>query len=60
MDAPCSGLGTIFKQPDIKAKKTYDDVTSLSKLQYEILVNSSKSVKDNGYLIYSTCTISQK
>lgn len=60
VDAPCSGLGTIFKQPDIRAKKTSEDITSLSHLQYEILENCSKSVNDNGYLIYSTCTISQR
>lgn len=59
VDAPCSGLGTMFKQPDIKYNKSYEDIINLTKTQQKILSNCSKSVSAGGYLIYSTCTISK-
>ncbi len=55
-DVPCSGLGVIFKKPDIKYK-SIENITALPKIQYEILANASRYVKAGGYLIYSTCTI---
>lgn len=60
VDAPCSGLGTMFKQPDIKYNKTASQLNQLQDLQLRILKNSSKSVNAGGYLIYSTCTIAKK
>ena len=59
VDAPCSGLGTMFKQPDIKYNKTYEDMKNLAVTQLKILENCSKSVAKHGYLVYSTCTISK-
>lgn len=55
-DVPCSGLGAISKKPEIKYKdlKQFAD---LPKLQLKILENSSRFVKSNGILVYSTCTI---
>ena len=55
-DVPCSGLGVIFKKPDIKYKPI-DNILSLPSIQYDILSNASKYVKKGGYLIYSTCTL---
>jgi 16S rRNA (cytosine967-C5)-methyltransferase len=55
-DVPCSGLGVIFKKPDIKYK-AIDSILALPKIQYDILSNVSKYVKVGGYLIYSTCTL---
>lgn len=60
VDAPCSGLGTMFKQPDIKYNKSVEDIINLAKIQLKILSNCSKSVSAGGYIIYSTCTISKK
>ncbi|MEX1378203.1 MAG: 16S rRNA (cytosine(967)-C(5))-methyltransferase RsmB [Eubacteriales bacterium] len=60
VDAPCSGLGTMFKQPDIKYNKTYEDIKELAKTQLRILNNCAKSVSAGGHLIYSTCTISKR
>ncbi len=57
VDAPCSGLGTLSKKPDIKWKQDPHQLEKLNHLQYEILVNASKHVKQNGILVYSTCTI---
>jgi 16S rRNA (cytosine967-C5)-methyltransferase len=57
VDAPCSGLGTLSKKPDIKWKQNLAQIEKLSLLQYEILVNASRHVKLNGILVYSTCSI---
>lgn len=57
VDAPCSGLGLIRRKPDIKWKKNKDDIKEITSLQYEILENASKYLKNQGILIYSTCTI---
>lgn len=55
-DAPCSGMGIVRRKPEIKYKSE-EEVSSLPKLQLEILNTSSKYVKKGGVLIYSTCTI---
>jgi len=57
VDAPCSGLGIIRRKPDIKYNKSENDLTSLVKLQSEILSVASEYVKEGGTLIYSTCTL---
>jgi len=54
-DVPCSGLGMIFKKPDIKYNTV--DFEFLTDIQYKILTNASKYLKKGGRLIYSTCTI---
>ncbi len=60
VDAPCSGLGLIRRKPDIKWSKDKDDLSEITKLQYEILLNSSRYVKKGGILVYSTCTINKE
>lgn len=55
-DVPCSGLGVIFKKPDIKYKST-DAYKGLPSVQYDILQNCAKYVKKGGILVYSTCTL---
>ena len=60
VDAPCSGLGLIRRKPDIKWSKKESDIEDISNLQFEILKNSSKYVKQGGTLIYSTCTIERE
>jgi len=57
VDAPCTGLGIIRRKPDIKWSRTEKDSEVLSELQLKILTASSKYVKENGVLVYSTCTI---
>lgn len=56
-DVPCSGLGILRRKPDIKWKKTEDELKSLTKVQYQILKTSAAYVKKGGRLVYSTCTI---
>ncbi|WP_277668279.1 16S rRNA (cytosine(967)-C(5))-methyltransferase RsmB [Caproiciproducens galactitolivorans] len=58
-DVPCSGLGIIRRKPEIKYKSK-QAIDSLPDLQYGILCKSSKLVKDNGILFYSTCTLNPR
>lgn len=55
-DVPCSGLGVIRKKPDIKWNTKEEDIEELTKIQYKILENAAKYVKQNGIIVYSTCT----
>ena len=56
-DAPCSGLGVVNDNPDIKLNRSIEDVLSLNKEQLSILNNVCKYVKKGGYLYYSTCSV---
>jgi 16S rRNA (cytosine967-C5)-methyltransferase len=56
VDAPCSGLGTLRKKPDIKWKRQPEDIVKLALLQREILDNAAGLVRPGGVLVYSTCT----
>jgi len=55
-DVPCSGLGVIRRKPEIKYKDIteYKDITLI---QSKILENSAKYLKQNGRILYSTCTL---
>lgn len=57
VDAPCSGLGSLSKKPEIKWKRKPEDIPALAILQREMLDHASTLVKVGGHLIYSTCTI---
>lgn len=59
VDAPCSGFGIIRRKPEIRYK-SYEDVNQLPEIQYQILSNASKYLKDTGSLVYSTCTLEKK
>ncbi len=56
-DAPCSGLGVLNDNPDMKLNRAEEDIKSLNKEQFAILSNVSRYVKIGGYLYYSTCSI---
>lgn len=56
-DCPCSGYGVIKDNPDIKLRRTDDDINNLNQTQYEILNTCAKYVKSGGYLYYSTCSV---
>ncbi len=60
IDAPCSGLGIVRRYPDIKWKRTKEDFTSLSTIQFAILDNCSKLLKKGGYLVYSVCSFEEE
>jgi 16S rRNA (cytosine967-C5)-methyltransferase len=57
LDAPCSGLGTLHRRPDIRWRITPTTVQELSVLQRELLEHASTWVKPGGTLVYATCTL---
>lgn len=57
VDAPCSGIGLIRRKPDIRYRKESSDFSNLHDIQLKILDSASKSLKKNGIMVYSTCTI---
>ncbi len=59
LDAPCSGLGVLMRKPEIK----YHDSSAMDTiipLQQKLLENAYYLLKDNGKMVYSTCTINKK
>jgi 16S rRNA (cytosine967-C5)-methyltransferase len=56
-DVPCSGFGTLRKNPDLKWRRKEKDIRRLSELQFSILNHLSAYVKEGGVLVYSTCTV---
>ncbi len=55
-DVPCSGLGVIRRKPEIKYKKMSEHL-GLPNIQFDILSTAIKYLKNDGVLIYSTCTV---
>lgn len=57
IDAPCTGLGVLKRNPDAKWKIQPDFLEKLIQTQQELLVSYSRMVKDGGQLVYATCSI---
>jgi 16S rRNA (cytosine967-C5)-methyltransferase len=57
VDPPCSDLGTLQSRPDVRWRKTPEQVAELVALQAEILDAAAAAVRPGGRLVYSTCTI---
>ena len=57
IDAPCSGLGVLKRNPDAKWKLQPEFIENIKKTQAEVLENYSKMVKPGGKLVYATCSI---
>lgn len=57
VDAPCSGLGTLRRNPDLKWRQTAQDVEELVRKQASILESAAKLVRPGGRLVYATCSI---
>lgn len=60
VDAPCSGTGTIRHNPEIRYFLERTDIENFADKQLRILNQASKTVKADGLLIYSTCSIEAK
>ena len=56
VDAPCSGLGTLRRNPDIKWRQTPEGLAELKAKQEAILLSASYLVKPGGRLVYATCS----
>jgi 16S rRNA (cytosine967-C5)-methyltransferase len=57
IDAPCSGLGVLKRNPDAKWKLQPEFIDNIKKVQTEVLENYSKMVKPGGKLVYATCSV---
>jgi 16S rRNA (cytosine967-C5)-methyltransferase len=57
LDVPCSGLGTLRRNPDIKWKLIFEDLERLTILQQDILEKYCMITKPNGRMAYSVCSI---
>src|ERR1051326_1840858 len=57
VDAPCSGTGTLRRNPEIRWKITPDNIRDLAAIQSQILDNAASTIRAGGSLFYSTCSI---
>ncbi|MFZ5523705.1 MAG: RsmB/NOP family class I SAM-dependent RNA methyltransferase [Pseudomonadota bacterium] len=57
VDAPCSGLGTLRRNPDLKFRQSPDSIAELTVKQAAILTSASRLLKKAGRLVYATCSI---
>jgi 16S rRNA (cytosine967-C5)-methyltransferase len=57
VDAPCSGLGTLRRNPDLKWRQSPESVKELEQKQAAILRSAARLVKPGGRLVYATCSI---
>jgi 16S rRNA (cytosine967-C5)-methyltransferase len=56
IDAPCSGLGTLRRHPELRYRRDEKDIAELTHLQREILEACQQAVKPGGLLIYAVCS----
>ena len=60
VDAPCSGLGVMKRKPDIRFSSSPDKIDEIVSLQHDILASAAMCLKEEGILVYSTCTLNKK
>lgn len=56
VDAPCSGLGTLRRNPDLKWRQGPEQLADKAALQASILASAARLVKPGGVLVYATCS----
>ena len=57
VDAPCSGLGTLRRNPDVKWRQTPEAIVEMNAKQTAILSSAARLVKSGGRLVYGTCSL---
>ncbi len=57
VDAPCSGMGTLRRNPDLKLRQAPQDLDALVQKQRSILAAAATLVKPGGHLVYATCSL---
>ena len=57
LDAPCSGLGTLRRRPEIKWRRRLEDLPRAAALQKALLDGVAEAVSPGGLLVYSTCSL---
>jgi 16S rRNA (cytosine967-C5)-methyltransferase len=56
VDAPCSGLGTLRRDPDIRWRRREEDLATLAGAQVDMLGHAAAAVAAGGRLVYATCS----
>ena len=56
VDAPCSGLGTLRRDPDIRWRRSETDLVPLADVQVQMLRDAADGVAGGGRLVYATCS----
>ncbi len=56
LDAPCSGLGTLQRHPEIRYRIAHDKIIELSRLQRELLEQAHRMARPGGLIVYSVCS----
>lgn len=57
LDAPCTGLGTLRRRPEIRYRVSPEEIERLARLQRDLLQASVRLVRPGGRLVYSVCTV---
>jgi len=60
LDAPCSGTGTLRRNPEIRWRLAEDDIRKFAETQKRFLANAAELVKPGGRLVYSTCSVERE
>jgi 16S rRNA (cytosine967-C5)-methyltransferase len=60
VDAPCSGLGTLRRNPDARWRVRRSDLPRLAEIQHALLCNAASVLRPGGTLVYSTCTLTKE
>jgi len=60
VDAPCSGLGTLRRHPELRWRRRAEDIARLAALQREILAGAAPFVRPGGVLVYAVCTLARE
>jgi 16S rRNA (cytosine967-C5)-methyltransferase len=56
VDAPCSGLGVLRRNPEIRWRRTPGDIETMSRVQSIVLDQTAPLVRPGGHILYSVCT----
>jgi 16S rRNA (cytosine967-C5)-methyltransferase len=56
VDAPCSGLGTVRRDPEIRWRRSVSDLPRLAATQHQLLTRAAEAVRPGGRLVYATCS----
>jgi 16S rRNA (cytosine967-C5)-methyltransferase len=56
VDVPCSGLGTLRRDPDLKWSRRPEDLSRFAVAEGQILANAARTVRPGGTLVYATCS----
>jgi 16S rRNA (cytosine967-C5)-methyltransferase len=57
VDAPCSGIGTWNRNPDMRWRTAAADVAAKAAVQREVLARAARGVRPGGVLVYAVCTV---